>query len=418
MEQKNKKSILIYDFGGYIEYAFRLARDGHKVYYYTPWQFSFPTSNKIMVGQGFEEIEKCDNFWEWVDKVDVICFFDSNTYDIAEYLKKIGKKVFAPGKAELLETDRLMLKNLVKRLGLPLNKYETITGLDNLIKYLKPLKDKFIKVSKIRGDMETFHYVDFDNSQPWFDDLATKLGIQKNKIEFIVEDPITDAVEAGYDGYVIDGQYPTKNLFGFELKDTAYIGKISNYVELPQSIRDVNDKLSPVFKKLKTRSIFSTEVRITKDKIGYLIDPTIRAPNPPSNVEMEIYDNFSDIIINGAEGHLISPTTSYKYGAEVFFNSEWLENNWLKISFPEEIRRWIKIKNCCKIDNNYYLIPHIFKEDTIACSIVALGNTPEECFNLIKQRIEKVNAFQLNKEVNIEELNKYLEEAKKVGINI
>jgi hypothetical protein len=412
-----KKTILFGDWGAYLNFALRFSRDGHKVLYHNFWQFSFPTSNKMMVGKDMPGIEVVDNFWENVDKADVIVFMDSNFSDIAEYLKAKGKKVFAPGKAELVETNRMVCKEMMQTLGLPLNKYTTVTGLDNLIKYLKDKKDKFIKVSHIRGDMETFHYVSADDSMPWFDDLAVKLGAEKNSVEFIVEDPI-DGVEAGYDGYTIDGQYPSKNLFGFELKDQAYIGKIVSYSDMPKAITDVNDAFTRVFKKNKSRTMFSTEVRITKEKVGYLIDPTIRAPNPPGNVEMEIYDNFSDIIIQGAEGKLVNPITSKKYGAEVFFSSEWVENNWLKISFPEEMKQWIKLTNCCRIDNNYYIIPHIFKGSNSVCSVVALGDTPEECFELIKQRIDKVNAFGLNKDFNIDTLNSYLKDAKKVGISL
>lgn len=411
------KKILVYDWGACIEHAIRMARDGHEVFYYCPWQSAAPSSNRIMVGEGMDGIKRVKSFWEYVDTVDVIAFFSTNQSDLIEYLRKKGYKVFGAGKGEIFEQDRWFLKKAIKKLGLPYNHSEKITGLDNLKEYLEDKEDKFIKTSFIRGDMETYHYVDFESAEPWFDELATSLGAKKNTIDFIVEDPI-DGLEIGYDGFTIDGQYPKKALYGYEYKDKGYIGKIVDYDTEHPSIKLVNEKLSPIFKKWKTRSMYHNELRITDEGVGYLIDPCMRGGLPPSEIELEIFSNFSEIVINGAEGILVEPKPIAKYGAEMYFESEWCLEHWLKIGIPKEIRKWVKISGCCNIDGNYYIIPKIFPNDMVACSIVAIGDSLQECFDLIKKRIEMVDAYKLNKDFDISHLGEYRDKGKKFGIKL
>jgi hypothetical protein len=413
-----KKKILVFDFGDYLEHAIRLGRAGHEVLYYCPWESAFPNSNKMMVGKDMEYITKVMSFWKYVDEVDLVVSFCNNNSDIIEYLRKTGKPVFGAGRSEMIELDRWLLKRTLEKVGLPFAKSEKITGLPKLIEYLKPLKNKFIKASFIRGDMETHHYDDFESSQPWLDDLAVKLGARKEHIDFIVEDPI-EGVEIGYDGYTIDGQYAKTAFFGYEYKDRGYIGKVIKYDDMHPSVKKVNEKLAPLFKKWNARTLYSTEVRVTDKGVGYLIDPCMRGGLPPSEIELELYENFDEIIIGGAEGKLVEPKPTEKYGAQIFFNSDWAEDNqWLKISIPKEIRKWVKLMGACKINDEYYIIPEVFGKYIGTCSVVAIGNSPQECFDLIKKRIEMVKAYQLDKTFDIEHLTEYLKRGEHLGIKL
>ncbi|MDE2102566.1 MAG: hypothetical protein KGL39_35290 [Patescibacteria group bacterium] len=413
-----KKKILVYDHGDYLEHAITLGRHGHEVLYYVPWETSFPNSNEMMVGKGMEHITKVSDFWKYVDEVDLIALFCNNNADLVEYLRRKGYKVFGTGASEALELDRWFLKKALRRLNLPTPNSVKIRGLTNLENYLKVMKDKYIKASYIRGDMETHHFEDFEHSQPWFDDLSVKLGPKKEQTEFIVEDPI-DGVEAGYDGYTIDGQYPKNCLMGYEYKDKGYVGKIVPYDRIHPALKKVNEKLAPFFRKTKTRALFSTEVRITDKGEGYLIDPCMRGGIPPSDLELELYKNFDEIVIKGAEGILVEPEPAAAYGAQIFFNSDWAsEGKWIKVSIPENLRRWVKLMGSCMINGEYYVIPDVLGKYIGTCSVVALGKTPEQCFSSIKKIIEKIDAYQLDKDFDTEKLSEYLKKGEHLGINI
>ena len=39
------------------------------------------------------------------------------------------------------------------------------------------------------------------------------------------EDDVPDAIEIGYDGFTVRGEWPDHSYWGFEIKDSAYIGK-------------------------------------------------------------------------------------------------------------------------------------------------------------------------------------------------
>ena len=100
------KTVLIYDFGLCTEFAVRLARDFGKVYYYANWESAFPKSNMALVGEGLEGVTRILNFDDYIDKADLICFFDTYSADKVDYLRKQGKRVFGAGQAEILENNR------------------------------------------------------------------------------------------------------------------------------------------------------------------------------------------------------------------------------------------------------------------------------------------------------------------------
>ena len=134
---------------------------------------------------------------------------------------------------------------------------------------------------------------------------------------------------------------------------------------------------------------------------------------------IEIYENFDEIVIKGAEGILVEPKPLKKYGAEIYFNSEWAEDDkWLKISIPEEIRRWVKLIGACKIDGEYYIIPKALGKYMGTCSVVATGDSLKECFNLIKKRIKMVEAFQLEKDFDTSHLEEYIKSGEHLGIKL
>ncbi len=411
---RKRKKFLIYDFGLCTEIAVRIAREGHEVYYFCPWQSAFPSMNRALIGEGLDGIKRVKWFWDWVDKVDYICFFDTHTQDIATYLRDKGYKVFAPFKGENLELERQKGRKIQRVLKLPTQETVIIKGLDNLKKYLQKVKNKWIKLNTFRGVIETWHHKEFNTSSAqYLEKLGYDLGPKRNEVEFIIEDSI-EGVEPGFDGLVVDGNYLSSCMYGYEAKGAGYIGRVIPYKKLPKPLKEVNDKLSIVFKRLKTRSFFSTEVRVGKDKKGYLIDPTVRFPMPiPGAIELEIFENIVDAIINACEGKITNLRPLARYGAGVCLESDWCQNNWLNIEFPPKMRRWIKLRMACKVDGKYYAVPGF----TSICSVIAIGNSIEEVVKLVKERVKMVEGRELDKETGgldliVEEIKK----GRKLGI--
>ncbi len=393
----NSKTCLIYDFGLCVEIALKLAEKFEKVYYYTPWAEGFPSSDKAMIGEGFKDegVVRVNNFWEFVDEVDLICFFDTYTQDIAEYLLKKGYKVFGPGFAEYLERDRYFGRQIQKKAGLDTQETNLIIGIDNLKEFLKSNQNVYVKINSFRGDIETFFARDLKSVENYLDYLAYKLGIRKNLVEFIVERQI-EGIEPGYDGFVVNGQYPNYGLFAYEIKGTGYMAKCDKYENLPKQITKINDGLADFFRENKTKSFFSTECIVSKDGKSYLIDPTIRSPMPvPTAVQLEIYDNLPEFIFEaGVNNKLIPLEPKFKYGGGIALDSEWANEHWLEINIDEEKRKFIKFRKVMKKENGlYYAIPGF----SSVCSIIGLGNSVDEVINQVKENLDAISAFELQK---------------------
>ena len=179
------KSVLIYGHGMDVPFAQRLAREFKRVGYFTPWTSDYPTANDLAVGSGFDGVERIKDFWKASDEFDLICFFDVHTADEAEYLRKHGRLVFAPGCAEILELDRYKGRKTQSVVGLPTQRTELVKGLPHLKQRLSQVKDKYVKLSIFRGEIESFHHKDFKSSEPYLDKLAVSLGINKDSVDFI-----------------------------------------------------------------------------------------------------------------------------------------------------------------------------------------------------------------------------------------
>lgn len=415
------KTCIVYDSNCYVEVAVRLARDFKQVYYYSHWQVDYPTSYQKSVGRGLEGegVERINNFWDYIDKVDLIVFPDGNTGDLVDYLRNTGYRVWGSGKGEELEYDRVSAKEYMKHLKMPVNKYEVITGIDDLREYLKDEKneDKFIK-NDVRGSFESFHHQKWRLTEPILVSIEGSLGVTKNEFEFIVEDPIPDAAEWGYDGYSIDGQYSKEALFGIEVKDLGYVGKVKKYDEISDLITGPNEKLKPFLKKKKFRGFLSTEIRITPDKKNYLIDFTCRQPSPPGEIYQELWENYSEIIWFGADGILVEPIFTSKCAVEGIILSSWAAGDGEQaIYFPEEIRKWIKIKNLYKYKDTYYFLPVGGGYEQIG-GVVALGETIDECVEKLKKYSEEIEGYKITIPIgSIDKAMEEVEKSKSLGIH-
>jgi hypothetical protein len=396
MTDLSSKCCFVRDYGLFASWALKLTEYFGRVLYYCPYKSGFPKSQQFAIGTGLDGVERVTDFWDHVEEVDIFFFPDVYDGDLQVHLRNLGYPVWGSGKAEELELYRWQTKQLLKKdIGLPVQHVERLIGIEDLRAYLKENENKYVKISILRGDFETFHHTTYELSEPILDDIEQKIGPYKFFKEFIVEDAIDDAIEVGYDGFTIDGQYPDPSMFGYEIKDVAYIGMNRPYAKLPEQVKEVNAKLSPAFADYNYRGFWSSEIRVQKDGKPYLTDPCCRAGSPPSELYQEMYANWGDIIWHGAHGELVNPVPAAKYGVEVLMHSEWADQHWQALYFPPELRRHVKLRNLCQVEDTWYVAPQVVGLPEIGAVVAvddslvgAIKKAKEYCSHITGYRID------------------------------
>jgi hypothetical protein len=420
-KQFANRCALVIDNGIFVEFARRLSEDFGRVLYFAPWSSGYPSSRGLLIGAGDDAFERIDDFWPYVedDSVDIYVFPDSYEGGLQNYLASCGKRVWGCRLGAELELNRPKAKEMLERAGVPIGDYKEIVGLDALRKHLKTHEDAWIKINSTRGDMETFHSPTYEKIEPRLDELEHTLGAKKKIMRFVVEAGIPDAIEAGYDGFTIDGQFPKVGITGVEVKDKGYAGRITKYRDIPPQVQAVNAALAPHFQEYGYRGFFSSEVRISKDGKGYPIDLTARAGSPPSELYQVMVENLSEIIWYGAEGILIEPEYVDPWGAEVILHSAWADKNWAQVHIPDDVRRNVKLRNYTVIDGEYYIVPQLTGMPEIG-AVVATGKTAQEAVDEVKRIAAMIDGYDLEKPVDtmdeaVADLEKILGQQKPVS---
>jgi hypothetical protein len=407
------KTVLVFDHGLYFHVAQKLSESFGCTLYYTPWESGFPISNDTLIGSGFDNVERINKFFDYIDKVDLFVFCDIYHSDLQTYLQKIGKRVWGARRGDEMEIFRWDFIQTMKSLGMPVPETELVIGIENLRNRLQEVENKFIKTDAMtRGDIETFQHINYGITCPILDKLAYSVGPRANQIRFIIQDPIPTTAEIGYDGYTIDGQFPDMCLFGLEVKDKGYVGEMRNYNDIPKEIKVVNDYLAPLFKQYGYRGMFSTEIRVGEDGKSYLIDPTCRFPSPPTSVMMELFENIAEIMYEGADGNLVQIETSNKFGAEIIGTSEFALDSFVHLCCEDEDMQFIKQPNICMIDDKIYTIPQKYEDMNMVCNVVAVGTDIDTVIKDLTERCDRIQAHKLSIDCSI--LNGAIDELKKL----
>jgi hypothetical protein len=288
--------------------------------------------------------------------------------------------------------------------------------MDQLKSYLQTKSDVFVKINLWRGDMETWHHENYDLSEPLLEKLGTRFGARGCDMEFIVETPTPRAVEIGYDGWCLDGAFPTIGIQGFEVKDSVLVAAVQDYGDLPEPIRYINERLSDSLKGYGYRGFWSTEIRATADGQPYLIDPCCRCGSPPSELYQELYDNWDEIFLGGAVGDLVKPNVVAPFGVQVALKSDWAERNWQAVRFPESIAQFVKLTSFSRIGGTVEVAPQDAELTEIG-SVVATGPTLLEAIKTVKERCELVKGFRIKPCLDaLYDANQTLLDAKNFGI--
>jgi len=412
------QTVLIYDYGKFgVMLAQRLAREFGHVILYVPFEKEFPKELDFNVGIGFTDFEKCVDLWEGVEAADVVIMADLYQTSFQRHLKEMGKAVWGLGVAEEYETDRWMFREWLKAQNMPRAATQKIQGIPTLKKFLQENDNKYVKISAFRGIAETFKHENWIQTQPYIEELEHNLGLDSEEQEFIIDDEIDAVIELGVDTWTVDGKYPAICEWGLEIKDVGYIGKIDKYQDVPEQLRWVNDRLSPIFQKAGSRGFFASEVRITKDGTPYFTDFTARLPYPPTESLLENYHNIGSVICNGALGELVIPEPTDKYFAIARLSSEHSIDKWFPVQFDEKDKQWIKFPDATIKNGQLYVLPRRGDWDVVG-SVVGHGKTAEEAVEDCQDRVERVKGFKLDNTAHfLQDGLETLDEAREVGID-
>lgn len=404
------KTVMVIDNGLFVSFSRKLASTFKKVYYHTPWQTAFPQSRTLSVGKGFPEIERVEYPLDRADEIDLWIFLDLYQSDLQLYLERHGARVWGCRKGEEMEMFRWEFRGYLKDLGLPVADAERVIGLAALRNYLKKVENKFVKTSVVRGDFETFKHQSYLLSEPRLDDLEHSLGVVKNNYEFIVESEIPDAVEVGYDGFTVDGKFPSHAMMAYEVKDVGMIGRVLPYSKLAKPVLEINQALTPALKGYHYRGFLSTEIRYTKKKQPYFIDPCCRLGTPSNELLQELFDSWGETLWYGAVGEVVTPRVKSKFGVSAVIKTEWAVDNWQSLHFPKSVDGDVKLRFHTRIDGKDYIAPQVIGLPDVGY-VVGVGNTLIDAINECKEKASQVKGFQVH--VGLEGIESALDTIKK-----
>jgi len=333
-----------------------------------------------------------DVFGGHFEEVGLFVFPDLGHSALQVHLESLGKLVWGCRNAEEIENYRELCKELMEHKGLPVQPWKMLKGIKALREHLKANKDQHVKINRWRGVTETFFSPDYETVEPKLNHIAHNLGAFGEVLDFIVEDDLPDRVEVGVDTYCIDGQYPDNTLFGIEVKDCGYIGQMVKWGDIPEPLRRWNETFAPYFAEYGARGSISNEIRIGKDKEPFMVDATIRAPCPPSELWQELFTNLPEIMLRGAEGKLVEPIPAGNWGVEIVIKSPWAEKNWQPVMYPEKYAQQIKLFNQVMVDGIRYVVPQ--DEDmTEIGAVVGWGDTMEAAMDHAREAGEAIKGY-------------------------
>lgn len=378
------KVACVVDHGLFPHIALCLAEKFKHVFYVGPSERLMPHIADAVVGDGFENVSRVESLWSVKNDSDVFVFPDIGFGGEQAELKAQGYPVWGHHGADVLETQKGEFLSKLKEIGMEVPPHTVIKGLSNLRVFLRDKEDKYVKVSRWRGDWETMHWRDRGMDEGVLDCAAYRLGAIKEHITFYVFDSIPTDVEDGVDTWFVNG-WPNRILHAMECKDKSLLGAMQDHADVMDEVWDVNEKFGPVLAEYGYQGAFSTEVRID-DQTSYFIDPTMRFGSPPSQLQTVLIENLPEVIWAGAHGELLEPETHHDFGAQVLITSDREKDEWLSFPMPEELRPYVKAAFSCEIDGVFTIAPNPL--ENWAGWLVATGESIQATIDELKERKE------------------------------
>ena len=333
--------ILCIDSGIFVGNCAALAKGGNEVYYHTNSTTSpFPNLTAFAPGTGIEGIKKITELNEInLSDMDMVINMDVGRNDeIIEIKKKYPKlSVVGAGMGKVLEEDREGLKKWQKILGLDVQNYKVLYGVDALEEYSKTHKNLYAKIDIFRQTMETLKIDNYEDElkNQTFIKLRKEFGpVFSKDIKFIVEDAVESEVEIGIDCFFSPGgDYLNKVFIGYEWKKGPYLCKVTDTDDLPKQIDETMSAFAPVLEKMDYRGPLSTEELIQKNGKHFLLDWCSRLLSPGSALYPYAIKNWAEALYKIGKGEYVDLDIPYKYyGALPLFSDEGKEDYvWINI---------------------------------------------------------------------------------------
>lgn len=389
MKDLSQVTALVFDHGLYIPLARHLAKTYKRVLYHSHWETGFPTVNDCLVGDGFPDIERCDDIWRVMKEVDLVIFPDIYNSGLQKELVNQGKLVWGSRGGDALETKRELFHKKLGEVGLQVPKFVVKVGLTELREFLKDKEDKYVKISKYRGSLETSKFRNYDMDKGLLDEWEMEFGPAGEHIRFLVFDKIETELELGADTFCIDGEFPDLMLNGLEAKDEGYLGAVTKRKEMPECVQEVLTKFGPAMAKYGYRNAFSMEIRQVNKDEWYFIDGCQRYPMPGTAAQFSAWSNMPEIIYHGAAGQMVQPEKTTEFVAECVLTMKSDPWAWGKMRFEEGIAEHCHLSNCCMIDGAVCWPPDEHHGSEIGW-LVATGDTIEEVVETMKERVKEL----------------------------
>lgn len=392
-----------------------LSKTYRKVYYHTPIEREFRDIDDEVIGMGVPGVEKVESFMhpDIVKECQLYVFPDIGYEGEQLYLKSINKPVWGSMGGDVLERLRTRFVDTVSRLGLPLVESAKIRGLENLCEYLKEHDDVWVKVNEFRDNMETWHHQDWLHSQPMLRRLWIKFAVAPELVWFVVQKNLPGATEIGYDGLSVDGWFPDSSYQGYEKKNELYLGARTDYDDLPEEVRLVNEKFSKVLEESQYRNFFATEIR-NFEGTPYFIDPTLRMPGQTGEQLLETMTNLPEVIWRGAQGELIQPEWAADFATSATLNYKGDLEDVKVIRVPEQARPFVKLCRYRQKGDEFHF-PANKREDVGV--VIGMGDTIEEAIQNLKDNFNLIGDESLSiKPEGFMDLLEDIHQAEKEGI--
>lgn len=392
MKDLKDATICVIDHGLFIPLALRLAEKANLVYYHSPCEAGFPMLAPFVIGD-FPPLVRCNDFWRIKSEVDAFVFPDIGFIGEQLELESQGFPVWGSKAGAELEISRRKFLKTLQDLKMDCVEFESLVGVQKLREYLRGNDDKFIKISKYRGLMETWHHETYETSRPMLDRLAVKCGALQDDVPFLAVDPVETDIELGADTYCINGRWPSTMLQGYEWKDAGYLGAITQIEDMPEQATEVLDKFGPILAGSRYVNAFSMELRVLGKK-SYFIDPCCRFPLPATGAQLEAYTNVPEIIYAGAHGELVEPDPQWKFVVEcVIKTARSSKDEWSEAEIGKLVPEGVHLSSCCRLPGKGVVaFPPTEQAGEEVGWLSAGGDTIQEAINLLQGRVKLLPA--------------------------
>lgn len=415
MTDLSDKTACVIDRGLFPAIALCLAEQFGKVFYVGPEERVMPRLAEAIVGDGFEKIIRAPDLWTVKDESDIFVFTDIGHAGEQAELVRQGRAVWGHHGADVLEVNKGEFLRTLKMMDMAVPPHQTMRGISKLRAFLNTREDFWVKVSRFRGDWETFHWRNRELDTAALDCAAYRLGPLQEKVLFYVFDKIETEVEDGIDTWRVGDKWPKRILHAMERKDKSLLGAMQDFADVSEEVRGVNEKFGPVLDAYGYQGPVSTEVRIAEDDI-FFIDPTLRFGSPPHQLQTVLIKNLPEIIYHGAHGDMVEPESEHEFGAQVLITSDREKDEWLTFQMPDDLRPFVKAAFCCEVDDVFTIAPNPL--ENWAGWLVATGDTIEETIDTLKERQDMLpDGFDCDL-TSLCDLLRELESAKDEGITI